>query len=100
MTDKPKKFRFIKKVYFKVEDTYSEDFEMTQDKWTELYEYAERNGDGDIIKDLPKEMTTNKKDWEKLYSLCMNSDIQNIDEKTDVLELHDDEFSEVIEVKD
>ena len=95
-----KKFRFIKKVYFKIEDTYSEDFEMTQDKWTELYENAKNNDYNDIIKDLPKQMTTNKKDWDLLFSLLMNSDYQNVEARTDELELHDDEKTDIVEVKD
>ena len=54
MTDKPKKFKAVRYEYWKIVDTYWEEFKMTQDKWTELYEFADENGSSHLIANLPK----------------------------------------------
>ena len=54
MTDKPKKFKAVKFEYWKIVDTYWEEFEMTQDKWTELCVNAEENGKSNLIAHLSK----------------------------------------------
>ena len=70
MTDKPKKFKVTKRVYNKVEDTYWEEFEMTQDNWNSLIDLTKQHYAESIVH-LQKKMTEKTEDWELLYIYCL-----------------------------
>ena len=99
MTDKPKKFKAVRYEYWKIVDTYWEEFEMTQDKWTELYEFADENGSSHLIANLPKKMTTNKDDWKLLWSCLNANDFDNEEAKTDSQHLNDEDKTLIEEIK-
>ena len=99
MTDKPKKFKVTKRVYNKVEDTYWEEFEMTQENWDNLMHVTKQHY-SESVKHLPKKMAEKTEDWELLYSLLSNGDFENCDEGTWQREEHDDEQIFIEEVKE
>ena len=94
-----KKFKVTKRVYNKVEDTYWEEFEMTQENWNDLMHYAKQDS-SESVKHLPERMTEKKEDWVLLYSLMSNGDFQNEDKATWLREEYDDEQIFIEEVKD
>ena len=94
-----KKFKAIKKKYRTIEDTHWEEFEMTQETWTALYDYAEQS-DAEFVKDLPKQMTTNIDDWKELYSALAAGEFPNVEEESDVNYLEAEETIDIVEVKD
>lgn len=95
-----KKYRVTKRVYNKFEDTYWEEFEMTQDRWDGLYSYAKEYS-AESVEHLSEKMTEKLEDWELLYSLLSNGDFENCDPKTWQGQEHDEEqiFIEELEVK-
>ena len=98
MTDKPKKFKAVRYEYWKIVDTYWEEFEMTQDKWTELCVNAEENGKSNLIAHLSK-MTNDKDEWKLLWS-CVNANDFNEEAKTDTMHLNDRDETLIEEIKE
>ena len=92
--DKLKKFKAIRKHYVRVEDTYWEEFEMTQDKWTELYKLTDES----FKKHLTEKMSTKINDWKHLYTCVSTADFKNIKEKTNATFIEESEV-EIEEVK-
>tara|TARA_Y100000591_G_C21668376_1_gene611597 strand:- start:349 stop:648 length:300 start_codon:yes stop_codon:yes gene_type:complete len=99
MTDKPKKFKVTKRVYNKIEDTYWEEFEMTQENWNDLM-YSAKQDNSESVKHLSEKMTEKTEDWELLYALLSNGDFQNCDKGTRYREEYDDEQIFIEEVKE
>ena len=99
MTDKPKKFKVTKRVYNKVEDTYWEEVEMTQDNWNSLIDLTKQHY-AESVKHLPEKMTEKTEDWELLYSLLSNGDFENEDKATWLREEYEDEQIFIEEVKE
>ena len=100
MTDKPKKFKAVRYEYWKIVDTYWEEFEMTQDKWTELCVNAEENGKSNLIAHLSKKMTNDKDEWKLLWSCVNANDFANEEAKTDTMHLKDRDETSIEEIKE
>ena len=100
MTDKPKKFKAVRYEYWKIVDTYWEEFEMTQDKWTELCVNAEENGKSNLIAHLSKKMTNDKDEWKLLWSCVNANDFANEEAKTDTMHLNDRDETLIEEIKE
>ena len=99
MTDKPKKYKVTKRVYNKVESTYWEEFEMTQDNQENLIAGAKEQDGEDSVKDLPQQMTNKIEDWEYLYSICSHGEYENCEDGTWEAIQWDEEQTFIEEVK-
>lgn len=93
-----KKYIVTKRVYYKVENTYWEEFEMTQDRWEGLYSYAKEHS-AKSVEHLSEKMTDKIEDWKLLWSILPQGEYQKCDEATWGREEYDEERTFIDEVK-